>query len=388
MNSAIWKDRLDALNANHLTRHMRVVNSPTGPVISTRDGEKLNFCSNDYLGLANDPRVKNAMIDAVRNWGAGAASSRLVSGNTRAHEQLEKEVADFLGTDAAVVFPSGFQANVGAITALTQKGDAIFSDELIHASLVDGCRLSEADVHIYRHGDTRHLADLLKQHNNAHLKLIVTDAVFSMDGDLTPLKRISELAKIHHAQIYLDEAHGVGVLGPNGRGLAASLGLDHQVKTRVVTFGKALGISGAAVALGSSAAGLVRSRARSLLYTTATPPPLLEAIRVSLDIVRNESKGRENLKRNIRQFRALAKEHTLPLIASETPIQPVMVGSNDRVVAVSNRLWERGLFVQSIRPPTVPIGTSRLRVTLTTAHTQDQIATLVRELAKVLKELP
>jgi 8-amino-7-oxononanoate synthase len=355
-------------------------------VVDTDDGPKLVFCSNDYLGLAGDPRVTEAMTRAVQKWGAGAASSRLVSGNTAAHERLQSEMARFAGTQEAVVFPSGYQANVGAITALTGTGDVIFSDEMVHASLIDGIRLSRASTKIFRHRDVDQLKTLLAETPNAPVKLIVTDAVFSMDGDLAPLEGIVDAAETVGALVYVDEAHGVGVLGPAGRGLTAKLGLTDRVAVQILTFGKALGVSGACVAGSRHMAGLVRSGARSLLYTTAQPAALMEAVRVALGIVEAGDDLRAALRGNIALFKKLAGRAGLPLIDSATPVQPVLIGENARALEVSEKLWERGFFVQAIRPPTVPEGTARLRVTLTATHEPDHIERLVEELGTVINE--
>ncbi len=366
---------------------MRIVDSPVGPLVSTGDGDKLCFASNDYLGLANHARIRQTLVDAATKWGVGTASSRLVSGNTLAHDRLEKELAKYLGTDEAVLFPSGYQANVGAIFALTMSGDTIFSDALVHASLVDGCRLSRADVQIFRHGDAAHLGELLETCDTSGLKLIITDSIFSMDGDLAPLVEIVQLAKANGALVYVDEAHALGVRGSAGRGLCAELELEKDVAVRIGTFGKALGSCGAFVATGKNAAGLIRSRARSLLYTTAAPAPVVEAAATGLEIVRKADDRRRALERNIEFFRTLAIEAGLSILNSDTAIQPVVIGDASRTMSASELLWKRGLFVQGMRPPTVPEGTSRLRVTLTAAHESTHIETLVRALVEVLDEI-
>jgi len=383
----VWYQRLDDLAARNLERRMRVVDGPVGPVVSTGTGDKLCFASNDYLGLANHPRIRQALVDAATKWGVGAASSRLVSGNTLAHDRLEKELAEYLGTDEAVLFPSGYQANVGAISALTMSGDTIFSDALVHASLVDGCRLSRADVRVFKHRDAAHLRELLEACDASSLKLIVTDSIFSMDGDLAPLVEIARLAKANGALVYVDEAHAIGVRGSAGRGLCAELELEESVAVRVGTFGKALGSCGAFVATGKNAAGLIRSRARSLLYTTAAPAPIVAAAAAGLEIIRSADDRRLALTRNIEIFRRLALEAGLSISDSDTAIQPVVIGDAGRTMIVSDLLWQRGVFVQGMRPPTVPEGTSRLRVTLTAAHEPAHIETLVRVLVEVLDEI-
>lgn len=365
---------------------MRVVSGPAGPVAITRDGEKLNFCSNDYLGLAAHPSIKRAFSEGVERWGAGTGASRLISGNTEIHEQLEEALADFMKSEEAVLFPSGYQANVGAITALTERGDNIFSDELVHASVVDGARLSRADIRVFEHREAGHLAERLALEDRRGLRLVITDSVFSMDGDLAPLERIVEVAEEADALCYVDEAHALGVLGPSGRGLVAAEGLEDRVAVRVGTFGKAFGVSGAFVACDRDAAAVIRSRARSLLYTTGAPAPIAEAVLASLRILARAEEARAALRRNIESFKDEAGRHGIDLAGSETPIQPIMIGPALKTMEVSAELWKRGFFVQGIRPPTVREGTSRLRVTLTAAHTAEQIRSFVRVLSEVLPQ--
>lgn len=384
MSRPIWQERLQALRDKSFERRPRVVTGPMGPLVSTPDGDKLSFCSNDYLGLASHGGIARRLADAALAWGGGQAASRLVCGNTAAHERLEQALAGYMDAEDAVLFPSGYQANVGALTALTERGDAVFTDALVHASIVDGCRLSRAEVRVFRHRDAGHLAEQLRAAAGARLKLVVTDAVFSMDGDLAPLEEICRIATAEGAFVYLDEAHSLGVLGPDGKGLAAALHLSDRVAVRIGTLGKSFGLSGAFVAVDRDAAGLLRSRARSLLYTTAAPAALAEAALESLELVRNAHDRRARLKANIALFTRRAAEAGLPLLPSDTPIQPVPIGGADRAMAVSDALWQRGFFVQGMRPPTVAEGTSRLRVTLTAAHGEDQIEALVRALGEVL----
>lgn len=376
-----------ALRRQHLERRMRVSNGPAGPEMPTADGVKLNFCSNDYLGLADDPELAAVGAEAVRAWGTGAGASRLVSGNQRPHEQVERAVADFLGTEGAVLFPSGYQANVGALSALAGAGDVIFSDALVHASLIDGARLSKAAVRIFRHADMDHLASLLAAETRPGLRLIVTDAVFSMDGDEAPLEAIVPLAEQHGAAIYLDEAHALGIMGPAGAGLAARSGLADRVAVRLGTFSKAFGVSGAFVAAGRPAVDLLKSTARSLLYTTAPPAALSEMVSASLARIRRGDDLRRTLAENVALFRELATARDLPLLPSSTPIQPVLTHSAEQTMRASEALWRRGFFVQGIRPPTVPEGASRLRVTLGAKHTPLQIEQLVHALEAVLGEM-
>jgi 8-amino-7-oxononanoate synthase len=381
-----WHSRILRLVEQDLERELLDMMGPVGSEVETPDGTKLMFCSNDYLGLAADPRIAEALRAGIERWGTGAAGSRLVSGNTAAHTELEQRLAAYVAAPRAVLFPSGFQANLGALTTLTDVGDVIFSDALVHASLIDGCRLSRAETHVFEHRDVEHLDQLLRDHPSPGIKLIVTDAVFSMEGDLAPLTQIAEVAARHGALVYLDEAHTVGVRGPGGRGLAAELDLVERVAVRMGTLGKAFGVAGAFVACDESAARLLISRARSLLYTTAAPAPLAEASLAALSLVEAADARREALARNVERFRRRAAENGLPVIESTTPIQPVLVGGAGRTVEVSRRLWRRGLFVQGFRPPTVPEGSSRLRVTLTAAHDPEHIERLIDELSRALQE--
>jgi 8-amino-7-oxononanoate synthase len=366
---------------------MRIIESPMGALVDTSEGTRINFCSNDYLGLANHLEIKKALADAAQKWGTGAAASRLVSGNTRAHVKLEQEMAEFMEAETAVLFPSGYQANVGALSSLTESGDVIFSDQLVHASIIDGARLSRAKVHIFRHLDMEHLDALLQREKTKGLNLIVTDAIFSMDGDKANLPKLAEVAEKHNAVLYVDEAHALGVVGRQGRGLTAEYNLTNRVTIRIGTFGKAFGATGAVVACPETAAALIRSGARSLLYTTAMPPPLAETLLKSMEVVRHSDDLRARLMRNVALFRAHAKQSRLPVLESSTPIQPILVGSAGRAVNVSERLFERGFFIQGIRPPTVPEGMSRLRVVLTAHHQKEQITRLVEAISATLAEI-
>lgn len=385
MKSGVWQQRLGELRARGLVRSTRVIAGPVGPVVQTADGPKINFSSNDYLGLAGAPELTRALVAGAERWGVGAASSRLVAGHTVAHEELESALASYFETEDAVFFPTGYQANVGALVALTEAGDTIYSDELVHASLVDGCRLSRARVKIFQHRDVDHLESLIGETDGDGLKLIVTDAVFSMDGDLAPLRALMEIAARANAVCYVDEAHALGILGPGGRGLAAKLKCDPNSIIRIGTFGKSFGVAGAAVACCRDAGALIRSRARSLLYTTATPAPLAEVVRVSLSIVESAETHRARLVERIDQYTRGAGELGLPVMPSTTPIQPIVVGDAGRTTAISENLFSRGFLVHGMRPPTVAEGTSRLRVTLTAGHTREHVDKLLDALGEVFK---
>ena len=382
-----WEKRTAQLKEAGLERRMRNCAGATGAKVVIDGAEKHLFCSNDYLGLANHPKLKQAMIQAATALGTGAGASRLVSGNMDIHRALEHAAATFVGKERARLFVSGYQANVGGISALTGRGDAIFSDALVHASLIDGARLSRADVHVYRHSDMGHLERLLKDARGYRLKLVVTDTIFSMDGDVAKLNDIVEISKKHGAGVYIDEAHAIGVVGPGGRGVAAELGLLDDIDVLIATFSKALGVSGAFVATSSSAASLITTKARSLLYTTAPPPPVAAVALESLALVEMADDRRGKLASNIEKFRNCAKSAGLPTLDSTTAIQPIMTGDNRRTMAVSEALFAQGFFVQGIRPPTVPEGEGRLRVTLSANHDTETITALVQAIDRALSKV-
>lgn len=386
MSQRVWTRRLEALRDRHLERQLIELASKVGPTVETADGPKLLFCSNDYLGLAASPPIREALKKAVDSWGAGSASSRLVSGHTSAHRAVEKKIANQLGSEDAVLFSSGYHANVGALPCLTQAGDHIFSDALSHASIIDGCRLSRADIHVYRHCDVDHLDRLLQQHPSDGMRLIVTDALFSMDGDFAPLGELIEVAERHDALIYLDEAHSFGIIGPEGRGLGAALSETGRIAARVITLGKAAGLVGAVVATDATPAALLRSSARSLLYTTALPAALASAATTAIDQVIAAEGPRGALRENIRYLRERLENTALGGHLSSSPIQPIIVGPADRTMALSGRLYDEGILVQGIRPPTVPEDSSRLRITLSAFHNQSHLDQLIDTLERSWQE--
>ncbi len=348
--------------------------------------DKLIFCSNDYLGLSKNKEVIDAAKSALLSFGTGSGASRLVSGNSSLHQTLEEKFATFVNKDAAVLFGSGYQANVGTISSITDKNDIIFSDELSHASIIDGCRLSKAQVVIYKHCDTAHLRELLKSNTTATgNRFIITEGIFSMDGDQPPLKEICELAEQFNALVYLDEAHSMGIIGSNGAGLASRSGLTENVAFIVGTFGKAAGSAGAALACSRNCSEYLKSTARSMIYSTAIPSYTCAASLTSLNIIEGAGLLRERLFNNILFFKTAVKKHSLPLLDSDSPIQPVIIGDESETMNISQQLWNDGLFVQGIRPPTVKEGSSRLRITITASHTQQEITYLVDLLGKYIK---
>ncbi len=382
-----WENKLKLIRDDCSERVMRCALGPVEPKVKFLDGEKLVFCSNDYLGLASHPEVKRAMIEAVEKYGCGSGASRLVSGNTVLHNELESQTAKLLSKEDSVYFASGYQANVGALSCLLDDDDAIFSDELVHASIIDGARLSKAKVYVYRHSDMADLDRLLNEYKEFRTRMIVTDSIFSMDGEKAKLVDIVRIATRHNVAVYLDEAHAVGVIGPSGAGLAAELGLQDKIDVIVGTYSKAFGVSGAFVATSKSPAAIIRSRARSLLFSTGQPPALAAAIMRSMEISAEADCLRENLIKNIAVFKSSAAKHGLPIIDSETAIQPIIIGSNKRTMEVSELLLKDGFFVQGIRPPTVKPGESRLRVTMSAAHQTVDIERLAESISRNLLKL-
>lgn len=374
---------LAAIRAADLYRKPLCIEGAQGPVLLVGGRELLNFCSNDYLGLAADPRIADALIDAASRYGTGSGAAHLVCGHSAEHAALEEELAAFTGRPRALLFSTGYMANLGVIAALVGRGDSVFEDRLNHASLLDGGLLSGARFARYPHGDVSALAARLADAGGE--RLVVTDGVFSMDGDIAPLAELARCCQAHDAWLMVDDAHGFGPLGQGGRGSVAqaALGLK-DVPVLVGTLGKAFGTAGAFVAGSEELIEYLIQKARTYVFTTAMPPALAAATRVSLRIVIAEGWRREHLAALIAQFRAGAQALGLRLLDSPTPIQPVLVGDAGAALAAAARLRERGILVTAIRPPTVPPGSARLRVTLSAAHTPEQVERLLAALAVAL----
>lgn len=374
---------LQELHQAGLYRSLLSVEGMEGPFVRIGGKKYLCFCSNDYLGLAGHPRIKRAAQEAIEQYGWGAGASRLVSGNTTIHEALEVELAHFKGTEAVLVFPSGYMANVGTITALVGKGDIVIGDRLNHASLIDGCRLSGADFRVYAHKDVEGLEGVLRRSSQYGKRLVVTDGVFSMDGDLSPLPSIVELAKKYKAMLMVDDAHGTGVLGKKGKGTLEHYGLERGVDVQMGTLSKALGGIGGFLAGGKTLIEYLKNRSRPFIYTTALPVAACAAAREALKVIEDEPSRREALWRNVRCLQEGLKVQRfkgLKVPEVESPIFPIVIGDAKEAVALSRSLFEKGLWVTAIRPPTVPEGTSRLRVTVTSEHTLEHIKTLFQAL--------
>jgi 8-amino-7-oxononanoate synthase len=369
------EEALRDLTRAGLRRERRVIDSER----SLRD-----FCSNDYLGLARDPRVAEAVAQGARRWGAGAGAAHLVSGHTREHHELERELADFTGREAALLFSTGYMANLGVLTVLATRGEVIVADRLNHASLVDGARLSDARLLRYAHASAESAADALAS-AQGRATVLATDGVFSMDGDVAPLPGLARLAAAHRCWLVVDDAHGLGVTGPTGRGSLESAGLGpDEAPVLVGTLGKAFGGFGAFIAGDRGLVELVMQRARSYLFTTALPPATAAGLREALRISQREGWRRERLVQLVARFRAGAQALGLPLSGSTTPIQPVVLGDAQRCVEASRALAGRGFLVAAIRRPTVPAGTERLRVTLSAAHRDSDVDALLEALRAAL----
>jgi 8-amino-7-oxononanoate synthase len=379
--------RLDAqlreLDERSLTRRRRVVDTPCAPRLRVEGRPLLAFCSNDYLGLAAHPALVAALSEGAQLYGAGSGASHLISGHSRAHEVLEERLAEFesphLENARALTFATGYMANLAILTALgADAGAEIFSERLNHASLIDGARLARAHVSLYPHADLAALEALLVA-STATTKLVVTDSVFSMDGDIAPLPQLLALCERHGAWLVVDDAHGFGTLGANGRGALEHFGLRSPNLVYMGTLGKAAGVGGAFVAAHASLIELIIQRARPYIYTTAAPPALAHALLASLDIIGGAEGAarRAHLNALVEQFRQGLRLERWVLPASSTAIQPIIIGANDEALRVGAGLYGQGLWVPAIRPPTVAAGTARLRVTLSAAHTHEDVAQLV-----------
>ena len=385
---------LEERAARGLLRQRRKLETPQSPHIIVDSKPYLAFCSNDYLGLANHPQLIAALQQGAQEWGAGAGAAHLVSGHFAPHQQLEDRLAAFVGKPAALLFSTGYMANLGVVQALAGKGDTVFADKINHASLNDAMLLSRAAVKRYRHGDLAQLAQLLEQTKNGR-KLVITDAVFSMDGDLALLRELLDLCERFDAWLYVDDAHGFGVLGQQGRGSLFQApppkgeGLGWGSSPRIIymaTLGKAAGVSGAFVAAEQAVIDTLVNHANSYVYTTAAPPALAAALLQSLQLIEQGDALRAHLHDLIVQLRNGLSDLPWPLMPSETAIQPLLIGDNRQALALSEALRARGIWVAAIRPPTVPQGTARLRITLSAAHSAADAERLIGALHELAQK--
>jgi glycine C-acetyltransferase/8-amino-7-oxononanoate synthase len=376
--------RLDELSSLGLRRRTRLVSGPQGPHVLLDGHPVLLLCSNNYLGLADHPRVREAAAEAAMRWGVGAGASRLVSGTMTIHRRLEQRLADFKGREAALLFGSGYLANTGVIAALSRPGDVIFSDALNHASIIDGCRLSRAEVFVYEHGDVEHLRWGIER-SEGRGSVIVTDSVFSMDGDVAPLAEIVELSERFGLRTVIDEAHATGAVGPDGRGAVAAAGLADRVDVIVGTLGKALGAYGAFAACDAAMARYLTNAARTFIFSTALPPPIVAGAQAALELLQSEPRRLQRLQANADALRGALAQEGLPDGGSTTQIVPIVVGDADRAVAVCEAALARGVFAQAIRPPTVPDGTSRLRLAVMATHRERELREAAQTIATVMR---
>jgi glycine C-acetyltransferase/8-amino-7-oxononanoate synthase len=381
------EERLAELERLGLHRRLRMVSGPQGPRVLL-DGEPvLLLCSNNYLGLANHPKVREAAADAAMRWGVGAGASRLVSGTMTIHRRLEERLAAFEGSEGCLLFGSGYLANLGVIGALAGPGDTIFSDQLNHASIVDGCRASRAEVVVYRHLDSDHLERGLRRHGGENRRLIVTDSVFSMDGDVAPLAEIVELARTHDARVVVDEAHATGALGNGGRGAVAQAGLQDEVDVIVGTLGKALGSYGAYVCASEEMVRYLLNTARPLIFSTAPPPPSVAGALAALDLLEERPHKVARLHVAARTLRSALAGEGFGVQESDMHIVPLVVGDSEDAMRLCQAALERGVFAQAIRPPTVPAGTSRLRIAAMASHTTSELQQAAKVLAGAAREV-
>jgi 8-amino-7-oxononanoate synthase len=378
--------RLDELESEGLCRRLRLIDGPQGPEVMLDGRPVLLLCSNNYLGLADHPRLRRAAADAALALGTSSGASRLISGSMSIHADLEAKLAEFEGTEAALLFGSGYLANTGAIAALARRGEVVFSDELNHASIIDGCRLARAETFIYRHRDTEHLEWGLRRAAGRGA-LIVTDGVFSMDGDIAPLEELVVLARRHGCRLMVDEAHATGCLGPSGRGAVAAAGLIGEVDLIVGTLGKALGGYGAYVCGSREMTDFLINTARPFIFSTAPPPPAVAAASAALELLAESPKRVERLGANAAALRDGLRSEGLEPISSDTQIVPLVVGEADDAMAFCERLLEEGIFAQAIRPPTVPPGTCRLRLTVMATHRVADLRHAARRIGAASREL-
>jgi len=379
-------ERLEELRERGLYRRLRLIEGPQGSTVTLDGRPVLLLCSNNYLGLADRIDVREAAADAALRWGAGAGASRLISGNMEPHRQLEERLAAFKGYESALLFGSGYLANAGTVAALADQGEVIFSDELNHASIVDGCRLSRAETFVYRHGDLEHLAWAL-YHVRGRPALIVTDGVFSMDGDLAPIPELLELARRHGARLMVDEAHATGAIGPGGRGSVAAAGLSGEVDVVVGTLGKALGSYGAYVCADAEIVDFLVNSARPFIFSTAPPPPAVAAAVAALDILEAEPELVAQLQANAGRLRNALGAEGLGVGAGGSQIVPVHLGEAAVAMDLCEAALKRGVFAQGIRPPTVPEGSCRLRCTVMATHTAAELAGAARQIGAAARDI-
>jgi 8-amino-7-oxononanoate synthase len=392
---AFLEDEVAALRERHLYRSLRVMTSAQGPIVSIDGQRVISLSSNDYLGLTHHPRLREAALAAVRDFGVGSGAVRTIAGTMTMHEELESELAGFKGTPAVLTFQSGFTANTGVIPTIAGETDLIVSDALNHASIIDGMRLSKAPRQIYPHGDVEALREILREARASgrpgggpyRMILVVTDGVFSMDGDIAPLAELAELAQRHGCRLMVDEAHATGAIGPGGRGSVAAAGLSGEVDVVMGTLGKALGSYGAYVCASRETTDYLLNAARSFVFSTAPPPAVAAAGLAALELLESQPERVGRLTANAATLRRAFVDEGLEVGGSETQIVPVAVGDAERTMELCERILERGVFAQGIRPPTVPEGSSRLRFTVMSTHRREELERAAKLVGSVAREL-
>ncbi len=375
-------EELKSLDGQSLRREYKTLERIQGPVFQINGRSYLSFCSNNYLGLADHPKIQEAVVAAIGQYGWGAGASRLVSGNTAIHRELEKKIAEFKNTEDALVFSTGYMANMGALCALAGKEDVVIGDKLNHASIVDGCRQSGATFRVYPHNDVKQLETLLQRSSGYRRRLVVTDSVFSMDGDVAPLPEIAGITKKYGAMLMVDDAHATGVFGDQGKGLVAHYGLEGEVDVLMGSLSKAVGSIGGFIAGSGQLIEYLKNKARAFLYTTALPPAVCAASLAGLSLIREERFRIERLWENVAFLKSRLSAFGYA-ISGDSPIVPLIVGPADKALAVSEKLFQNGIIIPAIRPPTVPKGASRLRVSLMATHGKDDINRLVDTLENI-----
>jgi 8-amino-7-oxononanoate synthase len=382
----MFLDELKRIKENGLYRQMKYLQSPQQPYVKIAGKSYLMLSSNSYLGLCNDQRLKQAAMDAMEKYGVGSGGSRLTTGSYEVHKKLEDEIAAFKGAEAALLFNTGYMANVGAISSIAGKDWVIFSDRFNHASIIDGCRLSGAEIIIYEHCDASDLETKAHSHRGRRA-LVVTDGIFSVDGDIAPLPEIVQVAKKYNMLLMVDDAHATGVLGENGGGTADYFGLQNEIDIQMGTFSKALASEGGFIAGNRGLIDYLANKARSFIFSTALAPATVAVSLRALEIVQAEPRLRQSLIANSAWFREKLREIGFEIMDFPTPIISIVLGPPDLTVNFSNRLMEKNIFVSAIRPPTVPQGTSRLRINLMATHTVDDLAPAIDSMASIGKEL-
>lgn len=399
--ATIWNEELAALDRQDLKRRLRDVSGAQGRKIVLDGKEVLNFCSNNYLGLADDPRLRQSAIECIQKEGIGSGASRLVCGNMAAHRELEEGIARFKGAESCLTFSAGYMANVGIISSIFGRGDMIFCDRLNHASIIDGVILSQAKFKRYPHNDMEALEEMLRSATGFRRRGIITDSVFSMDGDIAPLGKIVDIARKYDCLVMIDEAHALGVMGKNGRGLAEHFGVEDKIDIQMGTLSKAAGSFGAYCCGSKELIDLLVNKARSFIYTTAMPPAVAAAARKAVEIIRDEPALRQRLWANTDYFQkavvamgfntfSSSRRPDVPVRGEpngQTPIVPIVVGESGVAVEFSKRLLGQGIFVSAIRPPTVPRNTARLRLTVTAAHTREDLGYTLEKIEMVGRDL-